>query len=58
MKHLGRLMAGFYIVSLIFSVLSLSGCRIWVNDRDEHRGDRYHEEHHEEHHDDHHDDRR
>jgi len=58
MKHLGRLMAGFYIASLIFSVLSLSGCRIWVHDRDEHRGDWHHEEHHEEHHDEHHDDRR
>jgi len=56
MKHIGRLMAGFYLLGL---VLSLSGCRIFIHDRydhERHDGDWHHEEHHEEHHDEHHDD--
>ena len=39
MKHLGRLMAGFYVLSLVFSMFSLAGCILpgpWH--RDHYRG--------------------
>jgi len=63
MKYVGRVMAGFYIVSLVFSVLSLAGCILpgpWH--REHHRdhevrievgGDRHFDDHHDEHHDEH-----
>lgn len=65
MKHIGRMLAGFYFLGLVFSMLSLAGCILpgpWH--RDHYRGhevrieggiDVHHEEHHDEHRDDHHD---
>ena len=58
MKHIGRLMASFYLLSLVLSVLSLSGCILpgpWH--REHHRDHDVRIEVIGDHHDEHYDDR-